>query len=79
MAKAGLVIREGEVIETLPQTQFKVRLDPESSEAEGKVITAYLQGKLKRFRITILPGDRVKIEIDPKYPDLGRITYRLKK
>lgn len=79
MAKDGFITRDGEVIETLPETQFRVQLDPAGEAKEGEIITAYLKGKLKRYRITILPGDRVRVEIDPKYPEIGRISYRLKK
>lgn len=78
MAKNDLIAREGVVIETLPETRFKVSLDPLIEGDEPEDITAYLRGKMKRYRITILPGDRVKVEIDPKYPEIGRITYRFK-
>lgn len=78
MAKQEFITREGEVIETLPNLEFKVMLDPEEGKESGTEILAYLKGKMRRYSIRILPGDRVNVEIDPKYPDRGRIIYRFK-
>lgn len=64
--------REGQVLEALPNTFFKVRLD------DGKEILAFLSGKMRMHRITILPGDKVTIEMTPYDVDKGRIVYRLK-
>ena len=63
---------EGAVLEALPSTFFKVRLE------NGSEILAYLSGKLRRFRIKILPGDRVIIEMSPYDKKRGRIVYRKK-
>ena len=63
---------EGEIIENLPNTLFKVKLDK-----SDKVVLCYLSGKLRRNFIKILPGDRVKIEITPYDLERGRIIYRL--
>ena len=60
----------GVVLEALPSTHFKVRLD------EGKEITAHLAGKLRLFHIRILPGDRVTVEMSPYDETKGRIVYR---
>jgi translation initiation factor IF-1 len=64
---------EGTVIEALPATQFRVELD------NGHVVLAYLSGKMRRYYIRILLGDRVKIELSPYDLNRGRITYRFKK
>jgi translation initiation factor IF-1 len=61
----------GEIIELLPSTTFKVRLE------NGQEILAYLSGKMRMYKIKLLPGDRVKIQISPYDLTKGRITYRL--
>ena len=62
----------GIVVETLPDTTFKVRLE------NGREILAYLSGKMRMNFIKILPGDKVKIEMTPYDKTKGRITYRYK-
>lgn len=62
--------KTGQVLEALPSTHFKVRLD------DGKEIIAHLAGKLRMHRIKILPGDRVTVEIGPYDETRGRIVYR---
>ena len=64
---------EGTVVEALPNTQFTVELD------NGHRVLAYLSGKMRKYYIRILLGDRVKVEISPYDTDRGRITYRYKK
>ncbi len=64
---------EGTVIEALPDTQFKVRLD------NGHEILAYLSGKMRKYYIRILLGDRVRVEMSPYDLTRGRIVYRYKK
>jgi translation initiation factor IF-1 len=64
---------EGTVIEALPSTQFKVRLD------NGHEVLAYLSGKMRRYYIRILLGDRVAMEMSPYDLTRGRITYRYNK
>ncbi|MBI2039097.1 MAG: translation initiation factor IF-1 [Candidatus Niyogibacteria bacterium] len=61
----------GTVIEALPDTMFRVQLD------EGQAILTYLGGKMRHFRITVLVGDRVKVEMNPYDPARGRIIQRL--
>jgi translation initiation factor IF-1 len=61
---------EGTVVEALPNTQFIVQLD------NGHRILAYLSGKMRKFYIRILLGDRVKVEMSVYDPSRGRITYR---
>ena len=62
--------KTGIVLEALPSTHFKVRLD------DGKEIIAHLAGKLRMFRIKILPGDQVQVETSPYDEMRGRIVYR---
>ncbi|NIM93509.1 MAG: translation initiation factor IF-1 [Anaerolineales bacterium] len=64
---------EGTVIEALPATQFRVELD------NGHIVLAYLSGKMRKYYIRILLGDRVKVELSPYDLTRGRITYRFKK
>ncbi len=63
---------EGIVVESLPNATFRVRLQ------DGKEILAHLAGKLKIYRIKILPGDRVALELPTPNDLRGRITYRQK-
>ena len=63
---------EGEVVENLPNTLFKVKLDN-----SDKVILCYLSGKMRKNYIKILPSDRVRIEISPYDIERGRIIYRV--
>ncbi|MGA9532038.1 MAG: translation initiation factor IF-1 [Anaerolineales bacterium] len=73
MAKEEKVELEGTVIEALPGTQFRVELD------NGHEVLAYLSGKMRRYYIRILLGDRVRVEVSPYDLSRGRITYRYKK
>jgi len=61
---------DGTVLEALPSTFFKVKFD------DGSEILAHLSGNLRRFRIKILPGDRVTVEMSPYDKKRGRIIYR---
>lgn len=60
----------GTVEELLPGAKFRVVLEG------GQEVTAHLAGKLRRFRIRILPGDEVKVELSPYDLTKGRLTYR---
>ena len=64
---------EGMVIEALPGTQFRVELD------NGHEVLAYLSGKMRKYYIRILLGDRVRVELTPYDLTRGRITYRYKR
>ena len=64
---------EGTVVEALPSTQFKVRLET------GHEVLAYLSGKMRKYYIRILLGDRVRVEMSPYDLTRGRIVYRHKK
>jgi translation initiation factor IF-1 len=64
---------EGTIVDCLPATQFKVELD------NGHEVLAYLSGKMRRYYIRVLLGDRVLVELSPYDLTRGRITYRFKK
>ncbi len=68
----GKIEVEGIVKETLPNALFRVELD------EGRKILAYISGKMRKYRIRVLSGDKVTVEISPYDPDRGRIVYRSK-
>ena len=72
--KESTISVTGEVLENMPKTLFRVKLDPEYHE---KVILCYLSGKMRKHYIKILPGDRVRAEVSSYDLDKGRITYRL--
>ena len=61
---------EGEVVEALPSTMFRVELEG------GHQVLATISGKMRKHYIRILPGDRVKVELSPYDLTRGRITYR---
>lgn len=71
MAKSEIK-KDGRVIEALPSLTFKVQLE------DGKEVLAHLAGKLKIYRIKILPGDKVTVEMSSYDDKRGRIVYRLK-
>jgi translation initiation factor IF-1 len=67
----------GKVVEAMPNTLFRVEIEPEAPEAlAGKTVIGHLSGKMRMHYIRILPGDRVKIEITPYDLEKGRIVYR---
>lgn len=68
--KAEKIRKEGVVLESLPSLHFRVELDG------GQEIIAHLAGKLRMFRIKILPGDKVTVEMSPYDEKRGRIVYR---
>lgn len=70
--KDNVIMVEGEVIENLPNTLFKVKLF--NSE---KVILCYLSGKMRKNYIKILPGDKIRAEVTPYDLNRGRIVYRI--
>ena len=72
---------EGKITEVLPNTLFRVEIDKSESlpELVGRIILCHISGKMRMHYIKLLAGDRVKIEMSPKYDlDKGRITFRLK-
>lgn len=64
---------EGTIVEALPGTQFRVKLD------NGHEVLAYLSGRMRKYYIRILLGDRVRVEMSPYDLTRGRIVYRQKK
>ncbi|RME35282.1 MAG: translation initiation factor IF-1 [Gammaproteobacteria bacterium] len=70
MAKEDHIEMQGTVIETLPNTMFRVELD------NGHIVTAHISGKMRKHYIRILTGDRVTVELTPYDLTKGRITYR---
>ncbi len=72
MAREDVIEMEGKVLETLPNTMFRVELD------NGHIITAHISGRMRKNYIRILTGDRVRVEMTPYDLSKGRITYRMK-
>lgn len=72
MSKADVIELEGTVIEVMPNTIFKVKLENDHE------ILAHISGKMRQFNIRILEGDAVTVEMTPYDLSKGRITYRKK-
>ena len=70
MAKEESIQMEGKVVETLPNTTFRVELD------NGHVVLAHISGRMRKHYIRILRGDTVKVELTPYDLTKGRITFR---
>ena len=70
MAKEDQIQMSGVVIDTLPNTMFKVELE------NGHIVTAHISGKMRKNYIKILTGDSVKVELTPYDLSKGRITFR---
>lgn len=70
MAKEESIELEGTVVEALPNARFRVEVE------NGHRILAHVSGKMRKYYIRILPGDRVKVEVSPYDLTRGRITYR---
>ena len=72
MAKDDVIELEGTVVESLPNTTFKVDI------GNGHIILAHISGKLRMNFIRILPGDKVTVQMSPYDLTRGRITWRSK-
>lgn len=70
MAKDDVIEFDGEVVDTLPNTTFRVKLE------NGHVIIAHISGKMRKNYIRILTGDKVKVEMTPYDLSKGRIVFR---
>lgn len=70
MAKEEHIEMQGVVIDTLPNTVFRVKLE------NGHVVTAHISGRMRKNYIRILTGDKVSVELTPYDLSRGRITYR---
>ena len=71
MAKEEQIEMDGTVVDTLPNTMFRVELE------NGHVVTAHISGKMRKNYIRILTGDQVKVELTPYDLTKGRITFRM--
>ena len=72
MAKEDIIEMAGEVVEKLPNAMFKVKLENEHE------VLCTISGKMRKYYIRILPGDKVKVDISPYDLSRGRISYREK-
>lgn len=72
MAKDDVIQFEGEVIDALPNTMFRVRLE------NGHVVLCHISGKMRMNYIRILPGDKVTVEMTPYDLNKARIVFRAK-
>ena len=72
MAKEETIQMQGEILETLPNATFRVKLE------NGHVVLGHISGKMRMHYIKILPGDRVTVELSPYDLTRGRITYRMR-
>lgn len=70
--KDNVTVLEGNVVENLPNTLFKVKVNN-----SDKIVLCYLSGKMRKNYIKILPGDKVRFELTPYDLNRGRIVYRL--
>ena len=72
MEKEEAIELEGTVLEPLPNAMFRVKLN------NGHTVLAHISGKMRKYYIRILPGDKVLLEMSPYDLSKGRITYRYK-
>lgn len=71
MAKEDVIEVEGEIIDVLPNQTFRVELD------NGHLVTCYTGGKMRQFKIRLVQGDKVKVEMTPYDLQKGRIMFRI--
>jgi len=72
MAKEEGIVLEGTIVEALPNAMFRVELENKHQ------VLAHVSGKMRKYFIRILPGDRVQVELSPYDLTRGRITHRMK-
>ena len=72
MSKEEGIIVEGTIVDTLPNAMFRVALE------NGHTVLAHISGKMRKYFIRILPGDKVQIELSPYDLSRGRIIHRMK-
>jgi translation initiation factor IF-1 len=70
MAKQPPIEQDGVITQALSNAMFRVELE------NGHIVTAHISGKMRKFYIKLLPGDRVKLEMSPYDLSIARITYR---
>ena len=79
MVKEDIFVVEGEIMENLPNTLFRVKItktDSNYPDLEDKIILCHLSGKMRRYYIKVMPGDFVKIKMTPYDLNKGRIFFR---
>ena len=69
MSSEETITLEGKIVDTLPNAMFRVELE------NGHTVLAYLSGKMRKYYIRVLLGDKVKVEMSPYDLTRGRITY----
>ncbi len=72
VAQKEVIKLTGKVLEALPNAQFKVELE------NGHTIIAHVSGKMRKYYIRLIPGDKVEVELTPYDLTKGRISFRLK-
>lgn len=72
MSKEDVIEMEGSITENLPNAMFRVKLE------NGHMVLGQISGKMRKHRIRILPGDKVKVELTPYDLSRARITFRTK-
>ena len=72
MSKDGIIELDGKCLEVLPNQMYKVELE------NGHTVIAYAAGRMKKNKIRVLMGDKVKVEISPYDLSKGRVTFRYK-
>ena len=72
MAKEETIQMQGEIVETLPNATFRVKLE------NGHIVLGHISGKMRMHYIRILPGDKVTVEVSPYDLTRGRIVFRAK-
>lgn len=77
MSNDGTFEVEGEVVEHLPNTQFRVKIADNAAQLAGQVVLCYLTGRMRKNYIKVMPGDRVTVEMTRYDQHRGRIIYRL--
>ncbi len=78
MSKEDVIELDGKVLECLPGGFFRVKITAENFPEEHSEIHARVSGRMRKYSIRILPGDKVKVELSPYDLTQGRITYREK-
>ncbi len=82
MAKEEPIEVEAVVVEPLPNAQFRVKVEigkkdgDDGKDSKEHIVLAHVSGKMRKYYIRILPGDKVKVEVSPYDLTRGRITYR---
>ncbi|MBP6194874.1 MAG: translation initiation factor IF-1 [Methyloversatilis sp.] len=72
MSKEDVIEMQGEVVETLPNATFRVKLE------NGHLVLGHISGKMRMHYIRILPGDKVTVQLTPYDLTKGRIVFRAK-